>query len=401
VSEQLKDSNQMRILTDEEEKDRPLYFGPLSTVLVKIIQGSYPRFTVGIFGDWGTGKTTLMKLIEEKLQENSIITVWFNAWRYEREEQFAIIPLLKTIAYAIPEDRPELKELKQKIKKAGINILKKIPDIIPSFAGQFFGEGAKNFTNEAIKSFKEEFIPKLELLTEVDRETIYYDGLDKIANELSRIIAKSENKSFRIVVFVDDLDRCSPKRALKVFESVKVFLDIEGFIFVLGLSLVTIAKLIEKEYEKANIQGRDYIRKIIQIPIFLPEWNADDMLRIIDNLINRLDQTYSELIRENKDILKTLVEPNPRELKRFVNNFMISYEWFSSSNPEIGKEELLLVQALQFRWDAFYQEFMSNIDFRSAIIRLTSYRVELHRLQNFLKGGGGEEIDNITRAVFK
>jgi hypothetical protein len=65
---------------------------------------SCPEFTIGIHGEWGTGKTTLMRKIafflEEENRKSGIMTavpVWFNAWRYEREEHHAIIPLLDTI----------------------------------------------------------------------------------------------------------------------------------------------------------------------------------------------------------------------------------------------------------------------------------------------------------------
>ncbi len=171
-----------------------VYFGPLSDVLVRTIQGSNPRFTIGVFGDWGTGKTTLMRLIQKQLQEKNdetkMVTVWFNAWRYEREEQFAVIPLLKTIAYAIPDNVGELKGLKQKIKRAGMNVLKGLPDVIPSLVKQYFGEVGEKVTEDAVNKFKAEFIPKFELLTEVDRETIYYDGLELISNELSKIRTK-------------------------------------------------------------------------------------------------------------------------------------------------------------------------------------------------------------------
>lgn len=69
---------------------------------MNIVRGSKPRFSVGIYGDWGTGKTTLMKLIQKELQNQEyILTVWFNAWRYEREDQFALTALMKTIAYAM------------------------------------------------------------------------------------------------------------------------------------------------------------------------------------------------------------------------------------------------------------------------------------------------------------
>jgi predicted KAP-like P-loop ATPase len=70
-----------------------------------MIKNSRPKFSVGIYGEWGSGKTTLMKVIEHKLKQNNdeVLTVWFNAWRYEREEQFALVSLMKTIAYKMDE----------------------------------------------------------------------------------------------------------------------------------------------------------------------------------------------------------------------------------------------------------------------------------------------------------
>jgi predicted KAP-like P-loop ATPase len=94
------------IITDDISSSPILDFNDYVTALTKIIKNSDPKFSIGIYGEWGTGKTTLMRSIYNTLTENnenkSIIPVWFNAWRYEREEQFAIIPLLKTIAFAIP-----------------------------------------------------------------------------------------------------------------------------------------------------------------------------------------------------------------------------------------------------------------------------------------------------------
>ena len=89
-------------------------------------------------------------------------------------------------------------------------------------------------TEAAIESFRKEFNSKLELLAEVDRDTLYFDGFEAIRRELKEI--RQKNSSFRIVVFVDDLDRCSPTKTLEVLESIKVFLGMEGFIYVMGLS---------------------------------------------------------------------------------------------------------------------------------------------------------------------
>jgi predicted KAP-like P-loop ATPase len=58
---------------------------------------SEPRFAVGIFGNWGTGKTSLMKMIEENLDKTNTLTVWFEAWRYDRDTHFALLPFLRQL----------------------------------------------------------------------------------------------------------------------------------------------------------------------------------------------------------------------------------------------------------------------------------------------------------------
>jgi hypothetical protein len=64
-----------------------------------------------------------------------------------------------------------------------------------------------------------------------------------------------------------------------------VFLDIPGFVYIIGLSHETIDKLITAEYEKSGITGEQYIKKIIQIPIMVPEWNSSDIANLIEEVI--------------------------------------------------------------------------------------------------------------------
>src|SRR5215212_275359 len=101
------------IITDDVAFHPILDFEAYSDTIVKMITQSHPKFSIGIYGEWGTGKTTLMRVVEDKLKNNedNILTVWFNAWRYEREDQFAIVALLKTIGYAMGK-HPIYKELK-------------------------------------------------------------------------------------------------------------------------------------------------------------------------------------------------------------------------------------------------------------------------------------------------
>lgn len=121
-------------------------------------------------------------------------------------------------------------------------------------------------------------------------------------------------------------------RTLEVFESIKVFLDIKGFVYIIGLSLETISKLISVAYKESGIVGEQYIRKIIQIPIMIPEWNSSDVEKLVENLSNQVADKYLEIIQQNKKLITRGVELNPREVKRFINNFIISYEIYSANN---------------------------------------------------------------------
>jgi predicted KAP-like P-loop ATPase len=339
------------IITDDISVNPILDFKDYRDAIANIIINSYPKFTIGIFGDWGTGKTTLMESVDKKLsRDKDIIRVKFETWRYEREDQFALVPLLKSIAFALPDD-DDYSTLKQRLKRGATSFLKKTPDILSSFLSQHFGEATGKITDEFFESLRKEFNSRIELLSEIDRDTLYYDGFEDIRKELLNIRIKQP--SFRIVVFVDDLDRCSPRKTLEILESIKVFLGMDGFIYVLGLSHVVVSKLIEIEYEKSGIKGDQYIKKMIQIPITLPKWDKDDISKLITYLIDDgiIAKKYQNIISKNINIISTAIENNPREIKRFLNNFIVASEIFKNG---IRSEELLILQAIQLRWDEFY-----------------------------------------------
>jgi hypothetical protein len=239
------------------------------------------------------------------------------------------------------------------LKRGATNLIKRTPDIASSIVSKFLGEKTGEITKDVIESFKHEFNSKVELLAEVDRDTLYFDGFEDIRKELKKIM--DENPDFRIVVFVDDLDRCSPKKTLEVLESMKVFLGMEGFIYVIGISHDIVTKLIDIEYEKSGVKGEHYIKKMIQIPITLPKWNNNDISKLVTDFIEKdvIHEKYKDTIKENADLISNAVENSPRELKRFLNNFIVAYEIFSKSE-NIEPKVLLLIQAIQIRWNGFY-----------------------------------------------
>jgi predicted KAP-like P-loop ATPase len=91
----------LKIIVDEPAKEDALYFQRYSKNLANIIRGTTPQFAVGIFGKWGSGKTTLMRMIEQEFDnehdKEKILTVWFDAWSYEKEKYLAVIPFLRQV----------------------------------------------------------------------------------------------------------------------------------------------------------------------------------------------------------------------------------------------------------------------------------------------------------------
>ena len=345
-----------KILVDEFSSEPINNYDELSDTLATIIKNSQPHFTIGIYGEWGTGKTTMMRLVEKKLSDGEdqnkakILPIWFNAWKYEREEQSATIAMMKTIAYAMT-DHQQFESVSKTIKQ-GLRILGH--DVLRQLALQVI-------TEKGVNEFEDNFTKKAQFLNCVEKDTIYFDGLDAISKQIEEIRRAPQNKGYRIVVFVDDLDRCSPKKALEVLESIKVFLDIEGFIYVLGISYKTINRLITYAYKEVGVEGSEYIKKIIQIPIKLPLWEDTDLSKLIsEKLTVNLKPEYAKLLSQNAETIVKVVENNPRQLKRFINSLIIVYETYSSKEDKLELEKLFISLLIQKRMPKFFLMYVNH-----------------------------------------
>ena len=205
-----------------------------------------------------------------------------------------------------------------------------------------------------------EFSEKLEFLNEIEKQSIYFQGLDTVNKEMQRI-RDLAGQDYR-----DDLDRCSSKKALEVLEAVKVFLDMEGFIYVVGLSHRTVTNLIAQSYKETGVKGEDYIKKIIQIQIILPAWTQENMIDLLETkIVPYLNEDYGRFLKQNARIVSKVVGSNPRQLKRFINNVIVAFETFSNKEKpdEWVVEEIFLVQILKSEWMDFYTEFSRDKKF--------------------------------------
>lgn len=367
--------NPITILTDVPEIGEPTtQFEKLADIIKRIIEGSDPEFTIGIYGKWGTGKTTLMRTVQKKFLEKpekfpekrstkilSIFekiknfskiptskknktenqtneyqlreihpTVWFNAWRFEREKAKATIPLMITIIERL------LLELDN---TADPNLLTKIGCKLISFLRSceyHLQVTLPGITFDVTKNSSEESSEEQSKVTGIPIPTTQ-KGLDIIQEMISTL--KEKNEKFRMIVFIDDLDRCSYETAIEVFESVKVLLDIKGIVHVIGLSHETVEKLIMEKFKIHGITGEEYIQKIVQLPITIPDWRSEDIEPLIQyNLKEKLgkESDHYQLLENKENLITILAKSNPREAKRIINQFIVHYEFFKLTQPEKG-----------------------------------------------------------------
>jgi iron(II)-dependent oxidoreductase len=331
--------NKLNFKRDHYCPDDQLGFSKyVDTLAAMIREKSFDTpFCIGIYGKWGSGKTSFMHQLEGQLKKGASkpvpVPVWFNPWRYEKEEHL-IIPFLKTIEQALRDSSAnEEKNGYQEIKDIFVAAANKV-----ALAARAIAYGAQlNFFGLALTGKdmieREEHLSakqKKELSTMADSlPAIYYD----ITKHLEQAVSL---KDFRLVVFVDDLDRCLPEKVVELLESIKLFLDLKGYLFVLGIDRDVVEEGIRQHYRfydviddsaqqgdstKQKGGGRriispdDYLDKMIQMPLELPPIEPTRKLSFIRELLGESsfnNQEYAEIIEAG-------VEDNPRSITRFVN----------------------------------------------------------------------------------
>jgi uncharacterized protein YjbI with pentapeptide repeats len=387
------ESNKIKIITDNPITDAP-DFNKYSRTLSDIIVNSLPRFAVGIYGGWGTGKTTLMEMIQNQLKEkykNEVIPIWFDAWRYENEELSALVPLVRTIILHLEDyvkelefeknpKKGDLKNLAKKFKKMGEAILEN------SKANAEAGSsGAKaSIETDIGKAMDHYKSGGFFFRTKADQSRVYFHKhiSDRVKAELERIRKKEATENLKIVIFVDDLDRCTPERALEILESIKTFFDIKGIIFVIGIDPSTIDPIIRTKYGKdSKIDGMKYLQKIVQLPYPMPLWNPPRLSDTITSMIKEtnLPKNVIDKVLEPdiQDLIIKATELNPRDVKRFVNSIVISHELYGHHVDDI--EKIVAIQAFYFHGDKWIEFLKLLIPYEQRVVFLMHFIMWLEK----------------------
>ena len=188
-----------------------------------------------------------MRAIEAQLDQKRTICVQFSAWRYEKEPHL-IVPLLDAVREALVKwgDSQTGDKTKHQAIKTASTVGKAAYSLL---AGLSFKVGLPNAievsfaANQALSEGRRQ--AEEERAARVPR-SFYHATFRALSECFSQFLGNDSNR--RIVVFIDDLDRCLPNSALEVLESMKLFFDLQGFVFVVGLDRNVVQQCIDSKY---------------------------------------------------------------------------------------------------------------------------------------------------------
>ncbi|MDF2503030.1 P-loop NTPase fold protein [Clostridium sp.] len=283
--------------TDNASQIDMLFYKPYAKIVSDIaIETSEDPLTVGVFGLWGAGKSTLLNLVQQNYKEKEgIICVTINAWMFESYED-AKVAIMEALLQELEECVPK-EELKKKFRglrkrvdlfKVGTKVVSTAAPVIASIAtgnplplilnlpsgAKEIGDTIKNLSDSA-QNMRETYLKDVES----EKEDGIVNNVRKFRREFEKSLENEDIK--RVVVLVDDLDRCQPERIIDTLEAIKLFLSVNRTTFIVAADENVIKYSIKQKYpplENFTVElDNEYIEKIIQLPIQIPELSSKDI----------------------------------------------------------------------------------------------------------------------------
>ncbi|MDF2382157.1 AAA family ATPase [Nostoc ellipsosporum NOK] len=241
-------------------------------VLTQIVKFYADGFVMAINNDWGTGKTTFVKMWRQQLENSGINTIYFNAW----ENDFDNIPIIGLISelQTLVNSRNE-KIFKSLLKNGAVLVKNVAPAIIKSVAKKFIA------TEEIVTAIEQSSKAAAEIFEEEVKEyTKKKKSIADFRNELEKFIVSRE-KPEPLVFIVDELDRCRPDYAVELLEQLKHFFTVPGLIFVLSIDKKHLASSIRGFYGSEMIDADEYLRRFIDLEYSIPRPSTEAFCRYL------------------------------------------------------------------------------------------------------------------------
>jgi len=357
-------------ISDDPENEAKLFgFDELSDKLTEFTTSdrTITPFVIAINGEWGSGKSSLLLTTKKKLEEKisslakQMKVIYFDAWEYENSNPAA------ALVYRM------MKPIQSKNAATAMNIGKLVVDL-----------AARNILNMSVADMKSHF-----------EESVH--AVDTLGTHIQKTLNDSLSDG-RLIVLIDDLDRCTIENTLSILNSLKLFLSLKQCLFVVAVDMKKLELAWKTRYGMDNdirTEGTSYLDKIFQMKIGLPPKPKDELKKYILSLIPTIPDNLAELM--------AVVGPkNLRRIKRLIN--IASFHAFGGS--DLRKFELSLIWMLfehQLSTKAMAIDIHNNIEGEAGYDLLTLLKEKipldedgfndyLQRGPLFSRYGGGGSI---------
>ena len=328
------------------QEDR-LGINDYAQALQTFIENTDTPMTVGIQGEWGSGKTSLMNKIWKELEgiekNTRYESIWINTWEHSllKSPEEALISIVNEISQKISLLNPK----NDKAKKIIATGKKVFSGVLKVAAGVTMGVAGKEVADDLLSGQADNSIKQLR----ADLEDFINSTIDDTSTSEIKNISK-------IVFYIDDLDRIEPKDAVKILELLKNIFSLKHCVFILAIDYQVIIKGLKDKFgektEENEREFRSFFDKIIQLPFTMPisKYSVSEYVLSLLEEIGFIDDK-DQLPEENvEDILRFTIGGNPRSLKRLINSLslinILNQVRDKKNEKETIKDDSLLIFAL-------------------------------------------------------
>ena len=333
---------------------------PYVTGLAEFIEECDTPMTIAIQGDWGCGKTSMMNMTRDCLKaRKDIVDVWFNTWQFSQfnmDEQL-VVTFLQHLIGELSEGIADV-DLKEKLKDKFKPIMK---SIAVGMTKQFIGSDIGDVVDSALTKNELDIVDKISELKRNFQELV------------QKTTAGGEK---RVVVFIDDLDRLQPVRAVELLEILKLFVDCDNCVFVMAIDTSVVFQGIREKYGEnmSDEKAQSFFDKMIQMPFKMPVayYKLGGMMERLLDFLQEESLTTKEKA-EYVALFKKVTNGNPRSLKRLANTILLTEKVTEKKEiyldePEdrklIIRQILVTLSCIQMKYEWAYNFLVNDMTYK-------------------------------------
>ena len=314
------------LLNDSEAKVDLLNFSATANAVAAMIRSSVDEpLSIGVFGDWGTGKTSLVKLIANSLRNGDgseqYVFIEFNAWLYQGfdDAKMALLQRVSDELLIIAKDNESLLD-KVRLFLKRVNYFRAVKLGLSAIGGALTGGAMGGPTGALVGLIAG--VANLNLKSIVDGGKGIVEKIEEVGGETKQCIVEAPEKSLpqeleelrksfgeiledakkRVVVLVDDLDRCLPETAVSTLEAMRLLLFTSRSVFIIAADENAIKNAVRLRYniEDANEKlVTNYYDKLVQVPVAVPRPSYNEIRCYLTGLLAETAQIRDVISKED------------------------------------------------------------------------------------------------------